>query len=83
MKSDIRKAFDTLDWYFLQTVLRGFRFSPTLFNWFHLILVSACLSIITLAGTRFNAQEVCIKGVNFHHSAFGLQKISLVDCLYL
>jgi hypothetical protein len=45
LKIDIAKAFDTLDWRFLLTVLRSFGFNDVFCNWIHVILKSAFLSV--------------------------------------
>ncbi|KAK2654657.1 hypothetical protein Ddye_014513 [Dipteronia dyeriana] len=46
MKIDIRKAFDTLDWYFLHRVLQAFGFSPVFMDWIDCILRSSRLSVL-------------------------------------
>lgn len=38
LKLDIRKAFDTLDWNFIISVLETFRFNSTFCNWIKTIL---------------------------------------------
>jgi ribonuclease HI len=45
LKIDITKAFDTLDWSFLITVLKKFGFNDIFCNWIQVILHSAFLSI--------------------------------------
>ncbi|WJX14219.1 hypothetical protein P8452_04514 [Trifolium repens] len=45
LKIDITKAFDTLDWSFLITVLKQFGFNDTFCNWIQVILHSAFLSV--------------------------------------
>jgi len=45
MKIDIEKAFDTLNWQFLLTVLTSFGFYDKFCKWIHTILQSAKLSI--------------------------------------
>ncbi|KAI9198847.1 hypothetical protein LWI28_023034 [Acer negundo] len=46
MKIDIRKAFDTLDWFFLCRVLQAFGFSFIFVDWIDGILCSSRLSIL-------------------------------------
>ena len=46
LKFDIRKAFDTLDWKFLLSVLSKFGFHQTFVNWVSVILHSAKLSFL-------------------------------------
>ncbi|PNY03672.1 ribonuclease H [Trifolium pratense] len=61
LKIDIRKAFDTLDWNFLLSVLKHFGFCATFCAWIEEILLSARLSVLVngkLAGF-FN----CTRGV--------------------
>jgi len=45
IKIDISKAFDTLDWKFLLSVLKGFGFNETFCKWIDVILHSTTLSI--------------------------------------
>jgi ribonuclease HI len=45
LKIDISKAFDTLEWPFLLTVLSKFGFNEVFCNWIHVILKSAFLSV--------------------------------------
>ena len=45
MKIDISKAFDTLDWKFLLTVLKCFGFNEKFCKWIEVILNSTTLSI--------------------------------------
>ncbi|KAE9602007.1 putative RNA-directed DNA polymerase [Lupinus albus] len=45
IKLDIKKAFDTLDWNFLQDTLKAFGFSSKFVHWVKVILYSAKLSI--------------------------------------
>ena len=44
-KVDIHKAFDTLSWKFLLSVLSRFGFHPSFVGWISIILRSAMLSI--------------------------------------
>ena len=46
IKVDIKKAFDTLNWKFITSVLRSFGFSDTFTTWITTILDSARISII-------------------------------------
>ena len=42
---DFRKAFDTIEWNYLQTALKTFNFGPDMLNWFQVIYhqVSSCV----------------------------------------
>lgn len=51
LKVDIAKAFDTISWHFLISVLAKFGFYQKLCDWIHILLSSACLSI------NFNGQQ--------------------------
>lgn len=44
MKLDIRKAYDTLEWQFLQQVLSGLNFPPEFINW-----IMTCLSTVSFS----------------------------------
>ena len=46
IKFDVAKAFDTLNWDFLDRVLRAFGFHDTFVQWVRVILSSARLSIL-------------------------------------
>ena len=46
IKIDIKKAFDTLNWKFITSVLRSFVFSDTFTTWITTILDSGRISII-------------------------------------
>ncbi|PNY04508.1 ribonuclease H [Trifolium pratense] len=63
LKIDIRKAFDTLEWSFLISVLQQFGFSPIFCAWIEEILRSARLSILVngKAVGFFN----CLRGRGF------------------
>lgn len=45
LKLDVKKAFDTIDWYFLLRVLKAFGFNSTFCSWIQPVLNSAKLSI--------------------------------------
>jgi exonuclease III len=61
LKIDITKAFDTLEWPFLITVLRGFGFCEKFCNWIDTILKSASLSI-SING-KMHGYFNCTRGV--------------------
>jgi hypothetical protein len=46
LKVDIQKAFDTMDWNFLLSVLNSFGFHSVFCNWIRTILLSARLSVL-------------------------------------
>ncbi|XP_057788467.1 uncharacterized protein LOC131005480 [Salvia miltiorrhiza] len=46
LKVDIKKAFDTLDWQFVNVVLQAFGFPATFRNWIQIIFYSARISIM-------------------------------------
>ncbi|XP_042482204.1 uncharacterized protein LOC122062621 [Macadamia integrifolia] len=50
VKIDIKKAFDTIDWSFLFSVMRKFGFSETWIGWVHQLLDSAKISILLNGG---------------------------------
>ena len=60
-KVDISKAFDTLEWKFLLTVLSKFGFNSQICSWIHTILKSATLSI-SVNGKQ-NGYFHCKRGV--------------------
>ncbi|XP_058775306.1 uncharacterized protein LOC131649564 [Vicia villosa] len=61
LKVDISKAFDTLDWNFLISVLQKFGFNSTFCSWIHSILCSAHLSV-TVNGV-LNDYFSCSRGI--------------------
>lgn len=61
IKIDIKKAFDTLDWGFLRTILLSFGFCSIFMDWILNILSSARIPIHTPAGIR--GYFSCSRGV--------------------
>lgn len=61
LKIDISKAFDTLEWPFLISVLKAFGFNNTFFNWIEVILKSASLSISV--NGKAHGYFTCTRGV--------------------
>ncbi|GKB40141.1 ribonuclease H-like domain-containing protein [Tanacetum coccineum] len=44
-KVDIQKAYDMVDWRFLDTILKSFRFQPTMIKWIMAFVTSASFSL--------------------------------------
>ncbi|XP_057811347.1 uncharacterized protein LOC131025566 [Salvia miltiorrhiza] len=69
LKVDIRKAFDTLSWEFVDVVLDSFGFPPIFRQWIRVIFQSARISVL------FNGEQhgffSCFRGVRSHF-LFGL-----------
>ncbi|XP_057811386.1 uncharacterized protein LOC131025603 [Salvia miltiorrhiza] len=63
LKVDIKKAFDTLDWNFIDTVLKAFGFPIIFYNWIQAIFGSAHISIMlngALHGYFSCSRGVCL-----------------------
>lgn len=71
LKSDIKKAFDTMDWKFLPQVIQAFGLHHTFCNWVKIILQSAKLSI-----------SVNGHSVGYFNCKRGVRQVILFPCFF-